>query len=132
MYIIRVATEDGKENKIRTFTFEDKTEMDRAARALRWTTCKGFAADVCSPDAKQGVILDRWDYSTRYSCSLYHTIRNCAYQDRVYEIYGLKDECTTAAQKTNEKVNSWASRRASLTHIAGDLYATVYTEPYTD
>lgn len=132
MFIIRVATGKGEQSQVRTFTFEDKTELKRAVSCLKQTTCKGFSANVCEPGAKKGQLLERWDRSNGFNCDLYHNVQWGPYQDRIFEVYGLKDECVEAAKKTNAEGNCWASRRADLSHVAGDLYRVTYTEPYTD
>ena len=132
MYIIRVATGRGEQIKIRTFTFEDKVDLERGVSCLKKTTCKGFSANVREPGAKRGQLLERWDGSNRCNCDLFHSVKSGAYEDRVYEVFGPKDECIEAAQRTNAEANCWASRRADLSHVAGDLYCVTYTEPYAD
>lgn len=132
MFIIRVATNNGKEDKIRTFTFEDQAELNRAVACLRQTTCKGFSADVDEPGAQKGHLLERWDRSDKFNCNLYHDIQWGPYKDRIFETYGFKDECDAAAKQTNDNATCWASRRANVSHVAGDLYSVRYVDPFTD
>ena len=132
MFIVRVSTQEEQGNEIRTFTFENETDMDKAVSELKETTCQGFSADVTSPEAHRGKIKDKWDGSTRYQSSLSRVVQNGAYQDYIFEVYGHMAECSEAATKTNAAIVNWASRKAILTHVAGDLFKTTYIVPYTD
>ena len=131
MFIVRVAS-GVKEPEIRTFTFDSEKDMAKAVAALKKTTCKGFSAVVSSVDALKGRILDKWDRSSKYICSLSHTVQFGAYKDSITEVYGHQDECSEAATKTNEAITCWASRKAILAQVAGDLFKVTYIDPFTD
>ena len=132
MFIVRVSSKNKQEQEIRTFTFDTERDMEKAVSALKKTTCKGFSADVDSADAHKGKIRDMWDRSTKYISSLSRTVQFGAYKDSITEVFGLKEECSEAATKTNEAICCWASRKAVLAHVAGDLYKVTYIDPYTD
>ena len=131
MFIVRVLS-GVKESEIRTFSFENEKDMNKAVSELKGTTCKGFSAVVSSVDALRGKIMDKWDRSSKYICSLSHTVQFGAYKDCITEVFGLKDECTEAATRTNEAITCWASRKATLAHVAGDLFKVTYIDPFTD
>ena len=132
MFIVRVQTIEENRPVIRTFTFEAEKDMDYAVHMLKETSCNGFSATVKNAADTRGHIRDKWNHGTRGGCSLYRTVSFGAYKDHVYEVYGLKEECASAADKTNARVTCWADTTAVLKHVAGDLYKVTYISPFTD
>lgn len=132
MFIIRTQSQENMNPVIRTFCFDNEKDLDYAVTCLKQTTCKGFSASVDSPDAARGIIRDQWDRSRKGCSSLRHTLRSGPYRDHIYEVFGHQGECEESVKRTNDQINCWASKRADLFHVCGDLYRTVYTEPYTD
>ena len=133
MYIVRVQTEENKEQPtVRTFTFETEKDMDRAVFLLKQTPSRGFSATVKNADDTRGQIKDRWNRSNRYNSSLTSTVQYGAYKDSISETYGLKDECAAEVERTNAKATCWASKKAILKHVVGNLYKVTYISPFTD
>ena len=132
MFIVRVQTGDPDAREVRTFTVESEKDMDIAADALKRTSCVGFSATVESAVDTRGRIKDKWDHSNRYFSRLDRTVQYGAYQDRISETYGLKEECAAAAEATNAEATCWASTKAIFKHVVGDLYKVTYISPFTD
>lgn len=133
MLIIRTQTKENNQvPAIRTFTFDSEKDMKDAMAALITTRCKGFAAVVNKQSDKRGKILASWDRSTRFFSDMQRTVQSGAYRDEIWEVFGLKDECQAAAEKTNARATTWASVTAKVQHVAGDLFKTVYRDPYKD
>ena len=131
MFIVRVQSGVTRQ-EIRTFTFESEQDMDKAVAVLKKTTCKGFSAIVSAVDALKGRIMDQWDHSSRFTSSLSHMVQYGAYRDTISEVFGHEDECSQAADETNKAATCWASRTATLSHVAGDLFKVTFVSPFTD
>lgn len=67
MFIVRVQSGVTKQ-EVRTFTFENEQDMDKAVAVLKKTTCKGFSAIVSAVDALKGRMEANAEYGHRRSC----------------------------------------------------------------
>lgn len=125
MLIIRTKTVDGK---IHEFSFGGKRDLEIGVNAIKCTGTMGFSASIKEPGDSRGTILAKWNGVGRMD----YTIKDRPYADRVWAEIGTKAECEAAAEETNAKATCWASTTACVRHIAGTMYETVYTDPYTD
>lgn len=125
MLIIRTKTVD---DKVHEFAFGTKRELETAVYAVKCTNTKGFSAFVKDFGERKGEILSQWEGVGTMS----YNIKNRAYADRVWAKLGTKSECEEMAKAVNDKATCWASVTAIVRHIAGTMYETVFTDPYTD
>jgi len=125
MLIIRTKTVDGK---VREFSFGGKHDLEIGVNAIKCTGTMGFSAFVKEHGDCKGRILAQWDGVGRLS----YTIKYRAYSDHIWAKLGTKTECEAMAKETNDKATCWASTTAYVRHVAGTMYETVFTNPYTD